>query len=279
MHRGIKTEALGEGIKIEAMSNLNSQTSTHNTARGTSHGTRSSWATKATTLRLTALLVGTVGLLACAPTQQKDDKEVRRVVTSSPVARASFYPYQSGLTWTYLKEGDPVNMLPYLYTNIGPTVFLGHKVQASRLTGRGAEQVWYRTYSSDGVLLYGFSKPGAKIALNPPLKEAPAENAWRIGYSWKGKSAVLVVDQEGKKQAEGNVEYQYLVQDRRPVTTPAGKFNVWVVTRQMSDDLGGMFPTTQQYWFVPFVGEVRTPESLVMIKRNFKSQLRKEPRK
>ena len=66
-----------------------------------------------------------------------------------------------------------------------------------------------------------------------------------------------------------NIEYSYLVQDRRRVETPAGTFEVWVVTRQLTDTLGGLFPATQQLWFAPFVGEVRSPEGLLLTGRNF----------
>lgn len=46
-------------------------------------------------------------------------------------------------------------------------------------------------------------------------------------------------------------------------------YNVFVVTRQISDDVGGLFPAAQQYWFAPFVGDVRTPEALLLTAKNF----------
>ena len=74
---------------------------------------------------------------------------------------------------------------------------------------------------------------------------------------------------DGREQARGSLRYRYDVQDQRQVSTPAGTFTVYVVTRQISDDVGGLFPAAQQYWFSPYVGEVRTPEGLLLTGRNF----------
>lgn len=163
-------------------------------------------------------------------------------------------------------------MLPYNYSNLGRTIFNNKNVEAAVMRGRGAEQTWYRTYNSKGVNLHGFSKPGAMLILDPPLLEAPAEKAWRVGLIWQGKSNFKLFDDNGEIQSEGNMNYKYVVQDRRVVTTPAGKFRVWMVTRQMNDSVGGMFPATQQYWFAPYIGEIKTAEGLLLVDRNFKSK-------
>lgn len=205
-------------------------------------------------------------LAGCAPRQAP----VVPPVTASTSANAvSFYPHETGLSWSYLPEGDPQNALPYVLQGMGPTIFRGQSVDAVQQAGRGALQTWYRTYSASGVKLLGFTKPGVTVALDPAWQEAPAENAWRVGLNWEGSSKITVLDDAGKVQAQGLLKYRYDVQDYRQVKLPSGTYNVWVVTRQISDDLGGLFPATQQYWFAPYIGDIRTPENLLLTGKNF----------
>lgn len=204
-------------------------------------------------------------LAACAPAATP----AAPVQASTPVSRVSFYPLETGLGWSYLPEGEAAGGLPYTLRALGPTVFAGESALAFGLTGRGADQTWYRRVSADGVQLLGFRKPGVTVRLDPPWREAPAEGAWRVGLGWEGVSRVTLTGDDGRTQAQGTLRYRYDVQDRRRVTTPAGAFDVWVVTRQISDDVGGLFPQAQQLWFAPFVGEVRTPEGLLLTARNF----------
>ncbi|MBZ9714714.1 hypothetical protein [Deinococcus multiflagellatus] len=210
-------------------------------------------------------LLGTLalGLSACAP------QTTTTVQANTPVSAVSFYPHEPGLAWTYLLEGEAADQPAYLLRALGPTVFFDQPTLAFQMTGRGADQTWYRTVSSSGVLLHGLRKPGVTIRLQPPWREAPAEAEWRVGLSWQGQSQVTVSADDGKEQARGTLTYTYVVQDRRMVQTPGGKFEVWVVTRQLTDTLGGLFPATQQLWFTPFVGDVRTPEGLLLTGRNF----------
>ncbi|WP_034387511.1 hypothetical protein [Deinococcus sp. YIM 77859] len=203
---------------------------------------------------------------ACAPAATKTAAPVQ---ASTPVSRVSFYPLETGLAWTYLPEGEAAGSLPYTLRALGPTVFVGQPVFAFGLTGRGAEQTWYRQVGADGVRLLGFRKPGVTVRLEPAWVEAPAEGAWRVGLSWEGQSRVTLTSDNGQVQAQGTLRYRYDVQDRRRVNTPAGSFDVWVITRQISDDVGGLFPQVQQVWFAPFVGDVRTPEGLLLTARNF----------
>lgn len=215
---------------------------------------------------LIAAALTTLGLLgSCAPRQQTGT-----VITSSTqVNSISFYPFETGLIWNYLPEGDTSKDIPYVMQTQGPTVFLGQPVIASQLSGRGAQQTWYRTYDNSGIKLFGLRKPGVTVSLSPAWQEAPAADAWRVGLHWEGSSSITVQDDTGKVQAKGTLIYRYDVQDTRQVTTPAGTYKVWVVTRQISDDVGGLFPAAQQYWFAPYVGDLRTPENLLLTSKNF----------
>ncbi|MFC4639444.1 hypothetical protein [Deinococcus hohokamensis] len=216
-------------------------------------------------LPLFGSLLALLGLAACAPAPAAAPP----VRASTPISNVSFYPKEAGLAWTYLPEGEAATAAPYVLRALGPTVFAGQPVQAFELTERGAQQTWYRSFSAAGVQLLGIRKPGVSIRLDPPWQEYPAQGAWRVGLTWQGQSQVTVADDAGKVQAQGTVSYSYLVQQQRRVQTPAGTFDVWVVTRQMTDTLGGLFPATQQLWFTPFTGEVRSPEGLLLTGRNF----------
>ncbi len=224
----------------------------------------------ASRLLMVTTAVLAAALSSCAPRQQQRGTVVTSTTNFSSV---SFYPSETGLAWTYLPEGDVSTEAPYVVKQLGPTVFNGIPVLAAQMTGRGAEQTWYRTVDNSGVKLFGMRKPGVTISLNPAWQEAPAVGAWKVGLSWEGNSQITVSDDAGKVQANGTLKYRYDVQDYRQVKTPAGTYNVWVVTRQITDTVGGLFPAAQQYWFTPYVGDVRTPEALLMTGRNFTSKV------
>ncbi len=218
---------------------------------------------------LSPALLGAALLVGCAPATAPQSQGTP-VASSTPVNRVSFSPLETGLTWTYQPEGEAAGGQPYTLRALGPTVFAGQTALAFELTGRGAQQTWFRQIGAEGVRLLGFRKPGVSVRLDPAWLEAPAEGAWRVGLNWEGVSRVTLTGDDGKVQAQGTLRYRYDVQDRRRVTTPAGTFEVWVVTRQIGDDVGGLFsPQVQQLWFAPFVGEVRTPEGLLLTARNF----------
>lgn len=212
-----------------------------------------------------ALLAAAPLLGACTPRTAAPTA----VQATVPVGSVSFYPQQVGLAWTYLPEGEASTETPYVLRGLGPSLFVGQSVSATQLSGRGADQTWYRVTDAGGQRLLGFRKPGVTARLSPAWQEYPAENAWKLGLVWAGQSSVTLVSDDGKVQGQGTLKYRYEVQDRRRVTTGAGTFDVWVVTRQISDDVGGLFPATQQLWFAPYVGEVRTPEGLLLTGRNF----------
>ncbi|MBZ9750407.1 hypothetical protein K7W42_05980 [Deinococcus sp. HMF7604] len=205
-------------------------------------------------------------LAACAP------QATTTVQASTPVSAVSFYPHETGLAWSYLPEGEGSGAPAYTLRALGVTVYGSQSAQAFQLAGRGADQTWYRTVDASGVRLLGLRKPGVNIRLEPAWLELPAQTAWRLGLTWQGQSQITVSGDDGKEQARGTLNYSYTVQDRRTVQTPGGRFEVWVVTRQISDTLGGLFPATQQLWFAPYVGEVRTPEGLLLTGRNFSAR-------
>lgn len=217
----------------------------------------------------TLLLLG-VAVLAtlsgCAPRETTPGT----VAASTNVGRVSFYPAQVGLSWSYLPEGESITSTPYLLTSQGTTLFGDRPALGFRFTGRGADQTSYRTVSDEGQYLLGFTKPGLIVTLDPPLREFPATNAWREGLTWSGRSNVRVIS-NGRIMQEGNVQYRYTVLEKRNVTIGNERLDVWVVNRQITGDVSSLFPeTSQNLWFAPYIGEVRTPEGLLQINRNYR---------
>ncbi|MGY2892387.1 hypothetical protein ACVWZX_000377 [Deinococcus sp. UYEF24] len=212
-----------------------------------------------------ALLVSAL-LAACAPTQQAQQAPVS---ASTSVSQVSFYPSQAGLAWTYLPDGDAQGGQPYTLRALGPTLFGNVQAQAFNLSGRGADQTSYRLISAQGTQLLGFRKPGLSVRLDPPWQEALAESAWKVGLAWQGESNIAVQSDDGKTNVSGKVNYSYRVLDQRSVSIAGKNYQVWVVNRQITDTVGGLFPASQEEWFMPYVGDVRTPEGLLLTGRNF----------
>ena len=205
-------------------------------------------------------------LAACAPAQQAQQAPV---TATTAVSQVSFYPAQAGLSWSYLPDGESASGLPYTLRALGPAVFGAVQAQTFSLSGRGADQTSYRLISAQGVQLIGFRKPGLSVQLDPPWLERPAEGAWRVGLSWQGESGIKVQSDDGRVGVSGKVNYSYRVLDQRNVTIGGGKYSVWVINRQITDTVGGLFPASQEEWFTPYVGDVRTAEGLLLTGRNF----------
>lgn len=206
-----------------------------------------------------------LGLSGCVPATRANPT----IGTSTAVSQVSFYPQQAGLSWNYLPDGDPAGAQPYVLRSLGPTLFGSTQVRALQLTGRGADQTSYRTYSEGGVYLHGFRKPGLSATLTPPWREFPAQGDWRVGLVWEGSSRVEVRSDDGRTRLSGTTNYRYTVLERRAVTVAGTGYSVWVVGRQISGDLTSLFGTSQESWFVPYVGDVKTFENLLLSGRNF----------
>lgn len=205
-------------------------------------------------------------LAACAPAQQARQAPV---TASTSVSQVSFYPFQAGLNWSYLPDGDTQGGQPYTLKALGPSVFGSVQAQAYNLSGRGADQTSYRLISVQGVQLLGFRKPGLSVRLDPPWQEALAEGAWKVGLAWQGESSITVQSDDGRTNVSGKVKYSYRVLDQRNVSIGTQSYRVWVVNRQITDTVGGLFPASQEQWFMPYVGDIRTPEGLLLTGRNF----------
>ena len=220
--------------------------------------------------RVPALFVLLTSLLtACPPAPSAP---VPKASEGSNISTVTFYPYQNGLEWRYLSPGDPVTLPPYVRKATGATLLGDLPVQTSNQVGRGTDTTWYRTYSEGGVFLNGIAKPGLKVLISPAWREYPASSEWRPGLRWSGSSTLTVLDETGKERQKLTGSYVYTVLEQRDVTVNGLSYRVWVVNRQIAGEAKNLFPDSSDFWFVPYVGEVKTPEGLLLLGTNFKSK-------
>ena len=217
-------------------------------------------------LALSALLLG-----ACAPAP-----EVGRVEVAQLANAPSFYPQETGATWTYLPAGSPLNAVPAFQQVEGPTLIDGERWIAWRLVGRGLNVRSFKQYRPDGVFVLREVRPGTQLTFDPPLQELPAQGELRVGSSWGGESSASIYypnAPQGSQRETLRFAYTYTVVDRRQVRVEAGTFNVFVINLEsrLSGAADGANNETirQEIWFAPFVGEVRTELDFVLTDTNF----------
>lgn len=222
-------------------------------------------------MRRTALVAPSTLLLllvlaACAPTAQEGQVTVQQL--TEPI---SFYPSQAGARWEYLPDrarlSDPVTVVQVE----GPTVLENEVWVAWNARGRGLDQMSYRQARPDGVFLVREERLGTTFTFDPPLQEFPPQGQLRVGATWSGQTTVHLSADQGKQQRDLPFDYVYTVVDQRTVNVPAGEFEVFVIdfTTRSYDDEGNLVDQlTQQTWFSPYVGEVRTRTGQVLIASN-----------
>ena len=204
-------------------------------------------------------------LAACAPAPAS------RVSVTQPTEPSSYYPHTTGAVWRYLPEGEAEDAPALEQRVLGPTVIGGERLTEWRTTGRGLETRTYRSYNKTGVYIPRETGPGYVTTITPPIREWPRAGTLTVGSSWGGEAVATVSFTEADAQEEVRLEYRFEVVDRRPVETPAGTFDVFVIAfESRSVGPGGSAEETlrQEVWFEPFVGEVRTDNGLFLIGSN-----------
>lgn len=214
------------------------------------------------------VLLGSL-LTACPPAPSAP---VPKASSGATISTVTFYPYQNALEWRYLSPGDALTLAPYVRKAGGATLLGDIPVQTSTQIGRGTETTWYRTYSDTGVYLNGIAKPGLKVLINPAWREYPASGEWRVGLRWSGSSNLTILDDTGKERQKLTGNYVYTVLEQADRTVNGVAYRVWVVNRQIIGEAKNLFPESSDFWFVPYVGEVKTPEGLLLSGTNFKSR-------
>ncbi len=183
----------------------------------------------------------------------------------------SFYPFQAGARWEYLPDGARLSDPSTVVRVEGPTVVAGEVWVAWHTRGRGLDQMSYRVSRPEGVFLLREERLGTTFTFTPPLQEYPPAAQLRVGANWSGETTVHLSADGGRQQTSMQVDYVYTVVDKRPVTTPGGQFEVFVIdfTTRTFDEAGNITDElTQQTWFTPYVGEVRTRNQHLLVASN-----------
>lgn len=229
-------------------------------------------------LRMFAL-VFTLGLLAaCTPAAT----DTERVAVDQFAGEVSYYPQETGATWSYLSEGSSLESTPLIQRVEGPTVLNNDIWIGTSIAGVGLEGVRYRQYRPDGVFLLMETAPGVETTHNPPIQEFPAPDSLRVGQTWGGDTTTTVffpsADEDEQTQVF-EVNYVYTVVDKRMVNLQSGSFEVFVINMigRNFDDMGNEAETiSQEIWFAPYIGHVRTREGLFLVDTNVVGQVAAE---
>ena len=210
-------------------------------------------------------MVALLLLAACAPAP------AARVSVVQPTEPPTYYPHATGSAWRYLPEGEAEDAPALEHRVLGPTVVGGERLTEWRATGRGLETRTYRVYNETGVYIPRETGPGYVTTITPPIREWPQAGTLAVGLRWGGEAVATVTFTEADAREEVRLEYRFEVVDRRPVETPAGTFDVFVVafeSRSVGPEQGAEETLRQEVWFEPFVGEVRTDNSLFLVGTN-----------
>ncbi len=225
------------------------------------------------------LFVLTIALLgACAPAPSAPTSP------SGPIPQiqggVSFYPNQAGLVWRYLPESATTGELPYTITSLGIANYDGQLYSKFGFTGRGRERFYFRTMGADGVRLHLMeeSVTSTRTTYTPAILEYPSESSLVVGATWGGLTravTTLVINNKSDVFSDVTLKYAYKVVDKNDVNTRAGAFSVFRIRLTIESTLppkAGSEPDMANFdiWFTPYVGEVRTQESLMISERNFK---------
>lgn len=210
-------------------------------------------------------------LAACAPSVDNTPR-----TSVEQVGRAvGFYPDQAGASWQYLPNNAPVDDPPLVQLVEGPRVLGGRTLIAHLTRGGGAEERKYRSIGPDGVHMFARVVPGAQTTFDPAIMEFPPAAQLVRGASWGGRTTATTFFPAAQPEFQTEsqqIRYSYTVVDRRQVRVPAGSFDVYVinlVTEQLNEAGRVSNSLTQEIWYSPYVGEVRTVGGYYLTGLNF----------
>lgn len=224
-------------------------------------------------------LIGTVAgaaavvvlLAACAPraSEEGPSAETASRVTG-PVA---YVPTATGARWSYLPNGAQLSEPLVVTTVEGPTVLDGQVRTAWRTAGRGLDVRFFREHRVDGIYLVREERPGTHITFDPAIRELPGPPL-QVGQSWSGETTATVTFPEAASDNRSEtleIEWVNTVVDRRTVEVAAGEFEVFVLnftSRTLDEDGRVVEELTQETWFSPYLGEVRTENGFFLVESN-----------
>ena len=222
--------------------------------------------------RIAIVCLGLIALVTgCLP----QTEEAERVTVDQFAGSVSFYPQETGIVATYVPPGGSLESPALQQIIEGPTVLNDDIWIATSIVGVGLSGYRYRQYRPDGVYRLRETAPGVITTYDPPIREFPAEGELFVGSSWTGETTATVffADAKPEKQTQiQTVSYTYTVVDKRTINNlPVGPVEVFVVNlvgRLFDADGAVSQEITQEVWFSPYVGEVKTREGFLLIATN-----------
>lgn len=219
---------------------------------------------------LLPLLALLFALAACVPagTDNRPRTQVEQLTRA-----VGYYPDQAGARWEYLPDDAPLSDPRVIQLVEGPRVVDGRTLISHLTRGAGAEERKYRLITPAGVHLYMRSVPGAQTSFEPPIMEFPEQ--LRRGATWGGRTTATTYYPAARPEQRyetQDIRYGYTVVDRRTVRVPAGTFDVYVinlVTDQLAADGSVSSSLTQELWYSPYVGEIRSVGGYFLTALNF----------
>lgn len=209
-----------------------------------------------------------VVLSACAPAASE-----RAEVAAVPTGPVAYVPTATGARWIYLPDRAELDGPRAVLSVEGPTVVDGEVRTAWRLVGRGLDVRWFREHRDDGTYLVREERPGTVLTFDPPIREMPS-GPIRVGDTWAGGTTATVRFPDAAPENRSSsleIAWSTTVVDRRQVTVPAGTFEVFVVnftSRTFDEDGAVVEELTQETWFAPYLGEVRTENGFFLVESN-----------
>jgi hypothetical protein len=208
-------------------------------------------------------------LIACAPSGTTE-----RVSVDQFQGQVSYYPKEAGASWSYLPANAAVDSQPLVYSIEGPFVINDDIWVATSLVGVGMDGVRYRQYRPEGVFLLREVASGVEVTHDPPIQEFPPEGELRVGATWTGDTTTTLFFPDAKTDEQHQtiqVNYTYTVVDERTINLNAGDFSIFVINlvgRRFDDTGNESETTTQEIWFTPYVGEIKTREGFFLVDSN-----------
>jgi len=227
--------------------------------------------------KILPLIAVLLSVAACVP------PAVQNVTTTVAADQVSYYPSQSGLVWSYLKPGEPLDTAPYIVRIEGPTSYQSKVLTALRFIGRGQERFYYREFDATGVKLWGEASPEFyQITYDQPVQEYPSEATLAVGKTWTGSTTAQLVTKEGTRK----MRFTYIskVVTREKFKIRDTEYNAFLILRDnrleyldltAAESAKPQFQPileSQRIRFVPYIGEVETREGLVLVNYNFKAK-------
>lgn len=215
---------------------------------------------------------------ACAPAAEDEGEAEARTNPTGPV---SYVPTATGASWSYLPNGAPLSDPRVNVTVEGPTVLDGDVVTTWRQVGRGFDVRYFREHTDEGTFLLREERPGTIITFDPPIRELPP-GPLRVGATWSGETTATLrfpEAEEAQRSEQLEVQWVHTVVDRRTVDVVAGEFEAFVLnftSRSVNDEGEVVDELTQETWFSPYLGEVRTENGFVLVESNLRGLPRAE---